>query len=386
MYKDFSFDIDILQKYQEDAMEAVNTAYEHNIDESDNVVDESDNDVDAKEEPRSGVSASIIVDKYMEDSKAPTVANKLADMIIQFETNAEPNTQSEEYLNQPEDHMYNEDCDELDNLDDDDDVDDDDENIEVVIESLSDKDIEKLDQLHNLTRDIKRFKNVNLSELCKCSLSNIGGIISELLYNTKKINPDDDSLKQMKVKIENKLTPLIDQFRQHMKEKDDCNHDFDSDLSKFIHSVVIDKSNKPEELVKYIERQNEKIQDKLHKLSVAPAEEGKWKNWGADLYLEEKLFPALFPYGWGGFLSTNFLRDNNMGFANYVKSRLLSVNPKFRKDPYYVFMLLLVKEMVDIQRSQRTVLRKATKVPNLNKEILHETSLEFLMRNNNATF
>ena len=73
-----------------------------------------------------------------------------------------------------------------------------------------------------------------------------------------------------------------------------------------------------------------------------------------------------------------------MGFANYVKSRLLSVNPKFRKDPYYVFMLLLVKEMVDIQRSQRTVLRKATKVPNLNKEILNETSLEFLMRNNNA--
>ena len=73
-----------------------------------------------------------------------------------------------------------------------------------------------------------------------------------------------------------------------------------------------------------------------------------------------------------------------MGFANYVKSRMLSVNPKFRKDPFYVFFLLLVKEMVDIQRSQRTVLRKATKVPKLNKEVISETSLEFLMRNNNA--
>ena len=68
-----------------------------------------------------------------------------------------------------------------------------------------------------------------------------------------------------------------------------------------------DRKTQVKELKKYIERQNEKIQTKLHKLSVAPAEEGKWKNWGADLYLEEKLFPALFPYGWGGFLSTCLL-------------------------------------------------------------------------------
>ena len=73
-----------------------------------------------------------------------------------------------------------------------------------------------------------------------------------------------------------------------------------------------------------------------------------------------------------------------MGFSNYVKSRLLSVDPKFRNDPYYIFFLLLVKEMVDTKRSEKTFFRKATKVPNLNASLIGEITPEFLMRNNNA--
>ena len=98
----------------------------------------------------------------------------------------------------------------------------------------------------------------------------------------------------------------------------------------------------------------------MEKICVAPGEEGKWKNWQSDLYLEEKLFPALFPYGIGGYLSSNMLRQNDMGFANYVKNRLLSADDKFRKDPSYVFFLLLVKEMVDMKNSKQIYFRKAT--------------------------
>ena len=92
-------------------------------------------------------------------------------------------------------------------------------------------------------------------------------------------------------------------------------------------------------------KQTKKIKENVKKVIVAPGGGGKWKNWQSDLYLEEKLFPALFPYGIGGFLSSNMLRQDNMGFANYVKNRLLSADAKFRKDPSYVFFLLLVKEI-----------------------------------------
>ena len=73
-----------------------------------------------------------------------------------------------------------------------------------------------------------------------------------------------------------------------------------------------------------------------------------------------------------------------MGISNYVKSRLLSADPKFRRDPTYVFFLLLVKEMVDIKRSQQTYFRKATKVPHLNAKFIDENTKEFLTRHNNA--
>ena len=102
---------------------------------------------------------------------------------------------------------------------------------------------------------------------------------------------------------------------------------------------------------------------------------------GRRCFLEEKLFPKLFPWGQGGFLSSNILKRSNMGFSNYVKSRLLSVDPKFRNDPYYIFFLLLVKEMVDTKRSEKTFFRKATKVPNLNASLIGEITPEFLMRN-----
>ena len=57
-----------------------------------------------------------------------------------------------------------------------------------------------------------------------------------------------------------------------------------------------------------------------------------WMNWQDDLFLEEKLFPNLFPYGVGGYLSSNVMINHDIGFANYVKSRILSANPKFRND------------------------------------------------------
>ena len=147
--------------------------------------------------------------------------------------------------------------------------------------------------------------------------------------------------------------------------------------------ILRNQNQDPAETSKYVKNQTKVIKENLHKLVIAPGEHGQWKNWEDDVYLEEKLFPALFPYGVGGYLSSCLLKNHNIGFANYVKSRILSANNKFRKDPFYVFFLLLVKEMIEMRRSEQTFFRKASKVQDLTASKVKQISTEFLLRNNN---
>ena len=127
-----------------------------------------------------------------------------------------------------------------------------------------------------------------------------------------------------------------------------------------------------------------KIKENAEKLFVAPSEEGKWVNWYSDLFLEEKLFPKLFPYGIGGYLSSNMLKKSKMGFANYIKNRLLSADPKFRNDASYMFFLLLVKELTDMKGSEQIYLRKASKSSNLTAKKVGEIGQEHLLRYDTA--
>ena len=83
-------------------------------------------------------------------------------------------------------------------------------------------------------------------------------------------------------------------------------------------------------------------------------------------------------------MSSNVIRSSNIGFANYVKSRLLCADPKFRDDPYYMFFLLLVKEMVEMLRSESTYYRKAGKSTSLTPKVLKEITPEFMIRYNTA--
>ena len=132
-----------------------------------------------------------------------------------------------------------------------------------------------------------------------------------------------------------------------------CHHTF-NELNDDIENIIKDNEKNPQKTFEFVRNQTKKIKENVKKLSLAPAEEGKWMNWQSDLFLEEKLFPRLFPYGIGGFLSSNMLKKSNMGYSNYIKNRLLSADPKFRNDPSYVFFLLLVKELTDMKRSEQT--------------------------------
>ena len=88
----------------------------------------------------------------------------------------------------------------------------------------------------------------------------------------------------------------------------------------------------------------------MEKIGIAPGEFGMFKNWGEDLYMEEKCFPDLFPYGVGGYMSSVIDGNNqNLGFTNYIRHRILHIDGRFRNITIYVFFLLLVKELVELE-------------------------------------
>ena len=117
------------------------------------------------------------------------------------------------------------------------------------------------------------------------------------------------------------------------------------------------------------QQQVKRIKKNMSKLAVAPGEFGSFKNWGDDIYLEEKSFPEKFPYGTGGYLSSCMQdQDNEMGFASYCINQIMSADPKFRNDSAYLFFLLLVKELIQLKRCKTTYFRQAIRLPNLTKQ------------------
>ena len=127
--------------------------------------------------------------------------------------------------------------------------------------------------------------------------------------------------------------------------------------------------------------------NKLDKISVAPGEHGRFQNWKQDVYIEEKAFPHIFPYGTGGYLSTCLSSGTNIGFAAYVRQKMRCADPKFRSDQVYVFFLLLVKEHIELKNCKSTYLRQARNTPGLTKSALDVSryhSLERYGRNFNV--
>ena len=132
-------------------------------------------------------------------------------------------------------------------------------------------------------------------------------------------------------------------------------------------------------------QQVNRIKKRMAKVSVAPGEFGSFKNWGDDVFLEEKIFPEKFPYGTGGYLSSVIDNpDNNLGFANYCVNQIMSCDPKFRNDSTYLFFLLLVKELIMLKRCKSTYLRQATKLPNLTRNDVLTMKHENLSRFNRS--
>ena len=135
---------------------------------------------------------------------------------------------------------------------------------------------------------------------------------------------------------------------------------------------------------KLAENLTKKTKEKMTAVCVAPGEHGEFVNWKEDVYLEEKCFPELFPRGCGGYLSTCLSTGKNIGFANYARQKIKSADPKFRDNQTYVFFLLLVKELVELNSCQSTYLRQARNTPGLTKQCLDSTRIHNLTRYNRS--
>ena len=98
----------------------------------------------------------------------------------------------------------------------------------------------------------------------------------------------------------------ITELRENLKSKEPCNHQV-NELNLIFKNLIDKKDLDPEVAINFINQQRQIIQNEIQKITVAPGEKGKWLNWSDDVYLEEKLFPALFPYGIGGYLSSNIM-------------------------------------------------------------------------------
>ena len=154
-------------------------------------------------------------------------------------------------------------------------------------------------------------------------------------------------------------------------------------------SLLIDINKADESIEKdelgYTSKQKvTKLVSELEKISIAPGEHGEFQNWKQDIFIEEKAFPHLFPYGSGGYLSSCLSSGKNIGFSAYVRHRVRNADPKYRKDHVYIFFLLLVKEHVELKNCMSTYLRQARNTPGLTKNALDKAryhSLERYSRN-----
>eukprot|EP00731_Ephydatia_muelleri_P001725 Em0001g1725a len=76
-------------------------------------------------------------------------------------------------------------------------------------------------------------------------------------------------------------------------------------------------------------------------------------------HLDVMCFPTLFPSGQFGEFHP---RDKHVSASEYAKSRLLNKDPRFRKDPQYVFFLLWQQEMRQISAGIYNVLKSTGSV------------------------
>ena len=89
-------------------------------------------------------------------------------------------------------------------------------------------------------------------------------------------------------------------------------------------------------------------------------------------HLDVMCFPVLFPNGKFGKYDK---REKEISHSEYIKSRLLNKDSRFRKDPQYVFYLLWQKELRELAAGVYNVLQSNVGNPRSVHELLHNVNV-----------
>ena len=361
-----------LEKFEEDLCSTID-------DKND---DDGNEGVDLETEVVPMSQASLILDKYCEQINTKTVANKLGSMIYEYEklsniTDEEDDVEAiaddpeEDCFPEDEEEVFEEEISFLEKL----------HEIDVNLDDLDNNAVkDELEDLFQSWQIKPRFQDDHHF----CYLAKLeAGLISQ----KQKLLELESSIGELRQLIALALTDVQDSLEKTIKKLADtpkCVHNNDSIQTKYLNEILKANAEINNDSTRdFVKNQVKKIKKNFDDLiTVAPGVGGKFYSWGEDIFLEEKLFPQLFPYGIGGYLSSNLLKKSNMGFANYCRNRILSVSSKFREDVDYLFFLTIVKEQIQMRRSERTYLRKAAKVPTLTRDSLNSTNQELLKKAN----
>lgn len=161
LYEEVDFDESILNKFESELLQAINATEEEDEDENDSDTEDDDLIQDKFS------SASLITDKYKEDSSAHTVANKMADMILKLEVTQ--NSDDSTNIHEPEDEIYLED----ENYNDRTSESEEDCSLDEDEIELEDADLENFMTYKNLKAEVLKLCRLKYSKHCKCTLTKI---------------------------------------------------------------------------------------------------------------------------------------------------------------------------------------------------------------------
>jgi hypothetical protein len=286
LFQDYELDKKLITDYEKNALKSIkqkDTIEEHSTLSTDKFVNQNKDDSDHLEpdeeyeekitldpEQISSHHSSIITDKYQEDMDAPTVANKIANMIIELE--CKENAEREERLGNPDpdEIFYSED--EIFNSDDEDDADTEDES-EDEKDNDSQLSYEESLKCNELKKIKKKLNKISLDcenvwpYHCRCSLSRQICFALEHIFDLENIDLNNSQLLTTKSEMLIELRKCVKGARVHIIQMDICTHDANN-LNSIFEAVIKDNKENSNKTLDYVKKQTRLIKENAKKIFV----------------------------------------------------------------------------------------------------------------------
>ena len=193
---------------------------------------------------------------------APTVANKIANRVIDLESKLNPQVREQQSNPDPDEIFYSDD--EIFQSEEEEDSGSDDESHDTEDEfDCTHLSYAELSQWKNLKKVQKKIDKLNSdcenkwSAYCKCSLTRqIGLALEDNFVLESKDDLNSSKLESLKLKMLTELEQCISKARETLQKKDICKHDVNN-LNSIFKTVIAENDKNPNKTFDYVKnRQN----------------------------------------------------------------------------------------------------------------------------------